>query len=383
MLEFLLIFIYWLTFFLCLSTYFLYPLVILGISKFFVVAVQKSDCEPKVSILISAYNEELDIVRKITNCLDLDYPTEKLEILIGSDGSTDGTVELAEEYSSEQVKVLNFTENRGKTSVQNDLVAASHGEILIFTDAASFLNKDAIHCITRNFSDPRIGCVAGRMRFINTDDNINTHSQGLYWRYEVKIRELESNLGSLVGVDGPLYAVRRDCYVQLEPQSISDLLTPLLVLEQGKRVVLESDAVVDEDPTRQSTQEFKTRRRITLRGLIGLTTYRRLLNPFRNPYLSLQIFFHKVLRWFVGPLVLLHVLVCIVLANKLFFAVALVFYAIFFGAAFGGWLLEMRGGKNRLLTIPYYFSLVNLAATMGIIDFIRKKQATSWKPVRH
>jgi len=379
----LLIFIYWMTFLLCLSTYFLYPLTIWVIGHFFSLKVKRKDCEPTVSILISAYNEERDIIRKIENCLALDYPKDKLEILIGSDGSTDGTVLLVEKNSSSRIKVINFTENRGKTSVQNDLVSASTGEIIVFTDAASFLNKDAVRCLVRNFSDSRIGCVAGRMRFVSSEDNINTNSQGLYWRYEVKIRELESNFGSLIGVDGPLYAVRRNCYVSLEPQSISDLLAPLLVLEQGKKVILEPDAVVDEDPTRQSSQEFRTRRRITLRGLIGLATYHQLLNPFSHPALAAQIVFHKVIRWFVGPLVILHILACMALVNSQFFALAFVLYLIFFGAAYAGWLLEKRGGKNRLLTVPYYFTLVNLAATMGIVDFICKKQATSWKPVRH
>jgi cellulose synthase/poly-beta-1,6-N-acetylglucosamine synthase-like glycosyltransferase len=378
----LLIAAYWLTLLLCFSTYFVYPLVIMILGSIFPIRVRKKDWEPDVSILISAYNEELDIVQKIENCLELDYPEDKVEILIGSDGSTDKTVQLARAFNSERVKVLDYTENRGKTSVQNDLVSASKGEILVFTDAASFLNRDAVRYITRNFSDPQIGCVAGRMRFVGSADNINTDSQGLYWRYEVKIREIESSLGRLVGVDGPLYAVRRDCYVFLKPQSISDFLTPLLVMEMGKKVILEPEAVVDEDPTQQSAQELKTRRRITLRGLIGLATYPQVLDPLRNPGLAFSIFFHKVLRWFVGPLVILHVMVCIALAYKTFFALALGGYSVFFAAAFGGWLLEMRGGKNRFLTIPYYFCLVNLAATMGIIDFFRKKQATSWKPVR-
>jgi len=376
-------FIYWLTFLLCLSSYLFYPLSIALLGRFFSFVPKKDDWEPEVSILIAAYNEEKDIVRKIKNCLELDYPADKLEILIGSDGSNDETLPLAKQHASQRVKVFDYSENRGKTSVQNDLAAASQGEILIFTDAASFLNPNAIHSLVRNFSDDRIGCVAGRMRFVNTDDNINTHSQGLYWRYEVKIRELESALGRVIGVDGPLYAVRRDCYVTLEPQSISDLLTPLLVQEKGQRVVLESEAVVDEDPTRQSGHEFRTRRRITLRGLIGLAIYGQLLNPFKNPVLAAQLFFHKVLRWFIGPLVLLHICACVVLSGRTFFSIALLLYTLFFLAAFAGWKLESRGGKNRFLTVPYYFSLVNLAATLGIVDFIRKKQATSWKPVRY
>lgn len=372
-----------LTFLLCVATYFLYPLAIWLASRLFALRVEKKGWEPRVSILIAAFNEEKDIVRKIENCLGLDYPEDKLEILVGSDGSNDRTVSLAKEAASGRIRVFDYPENRGKTSVQNDLVAAAQGEILIFTDAASFLNPDAVRSMVRNFADARVGCVAGRMRFVNTEENINTRSQGLYWRYEVAIRELESRLGSLIGVDGPLYAVRRDCYVPLEPQSISDLLTPLLVLEQGGKVVLEPEAVVDEDPTRRSGQEFRTRRRIALRGLIGLATYRHLLNPFRNPRLAMQIFFHKVLRWFVGPLVLLHLLAGLFLSGIPIFASLLLLYALFFLAALAGWQLESRGGASRLLTVPYYFSLVNLAATLGIVDFARRKQATSWKPVRY
>ncbi|MDW7646086.1 MAG: glycosyltransferase family 2 protein [Desulfuromonadales bacterium] len=375
-------FLFWTTLFLCSATYFFYPAALVLLSRFRKIRVNKNIIEPTVSILIAAYNEEKDILRKIINTLSLDYPEEKMEILIGSDGSTDDTVQVAQRISSSRVQIYPFPINRGKTSVQNDLVANAKGDILVFTDAASFLNVGAIRNIVRNFADPQVGCVAGRMRFVNTDDNLTTRSQGLYWRYEGAIRALESRMGSLIGVDGPLYAVRRQLYVPLASQAISDLLTPLLVLEQGKKVVLEPDAIVDEDPTRQSGHEFKTRRRITLRGLTGLAMYRKLLNPLRNPSLALQIFFHKVLRWFVGPLVIMHLLACLALSGQITYRAALVVYVAFFIAAAAGWLFESRGGKNRLLTVPYYFSLVNLAATMGIIDFFRKKQATSWKPVR-
>lgn len=380
--EMVLIFIYWATFIMCVATYFVYPAVIIIFGKISPLKINKGPYEPRISILISAYNEERDIAEKIANTLALHYPREKMEILVGSDGSSDETVRVARACGAEQVSVFDFPKNRGKTSVQNDLAAAATGDILIFTDAASFLRNDAVLNIVRNFLDPRVGCVAGRMRFVNTDENVTTQSQGLYWRYEVKIREMESALGSLVGVDGPLYAVRRECYVPLETQAISDLLTPLLVLERGKKVILEREATVDEAPTTRTAHEFNTRRRITLRGLTGLAIYRRLLNPLRHPGLSLQIFFHKVLRWFVGPIVIFHVISCAMLSSFPFFRWALFLYLIFFGAAYCGWYVDRIGRKNRIFTIPYYFSLINVAATMGIVDFFRKKQANSWKPVR-
>jgi len=352
------------------------------LSHLFPLRVYKVKITPKVSIIIAAYNEEKNIEKKIQNTLSLEYPKDMIEILVGSDGSTDKTIYLARKHINQGVLFFDFRKNRGKTAVQNDLVKYSDGEILIFTDAASFLTKNALNEIVQNFADNRVGCVAGRMRFVDTESNLITQSQGVYWRYELKMRELESRLGGLIGVDGPLYAVRRDCYVPLANNVISDLITPLLVLAQGKKVVFESGAVVEEDPTRRTDQEFNTRRRITLRGLTGLFTHSELLNPWKNPLLSIQVFFHKVLRWFVGPLIILNILACVALANYLFFKIVLSIYLIFFLAAILGWVAERFGVKAWVLTVPYYFSLVNMAATMGIVDFFRKKRATTWKTVR-
>jgi cellulose synthase/poly-beta-1,6-N-acetylglucosamine synthase-like glycosyltransferase len=347
------------------------------------IKVHKETSEyPFVSVIISAFNEDKHIESKILNTLAQDYPKDKMEILIGSDGSVDKTVEVAKKYSHLGVVVLDFPKNQGKTRVQNECVNISRGEILIFTDAASFLGKEAVMNLVRNFSDQRIGCVAGRMRFVNTDNNMTTGSQGLYWRYEVKIRELESRIGRLIGVDGPLYAIRRENFIFLESNIISDLISPLLVLAQGKNVVLEEHALVDEEPTTKSGQELNTRRRITLRALVGLKAHSRLLNPLIYPGLSLQLFFHKVLRWFVGPLVLVNILSSILLSGKKLFFIISIGYGIFFLAALLGFLLDHYGKKVKILFIPYYFTLVNLSATMAIIDFLRKKQSVSWQPVR-
>jgi len=374
--------IYLLTIFLCLSSYAFYPIVIWAIGRVTPLKVHRDDINPHISIIIPAYNEEKSIERKILNTLALEYPEDRMEIFLGSDGSTDETANIVEKYTDRGVQLIDFDTNRGKTAVQNDLVSQSKGEILIFTDAASFLQPEAIKKIVRCFADERVGCVAGRMRFVNTNSNLTTQSQGVYWRYELKLREMESRLGSLIGVDGPLYAVRRSFYIPLREDIISDLITPLLVLAQGKKVVLEANAVVDEDPTNRTGQEFNTRRRITLRGLIGLSTYSALLNPLRYPLLAFQIFFHKILRWFVGPLVILNVLACCALSWHYLFKYLLTVYILFFLSAVLGFISDKFKLKIRLLTVPYYFSLVNLAATMGIIDFFRKRKATTWKTVR-
>lgn len=379
----LLLVIFFFTLSACMLTYFFYPLSIWIIGHLFPAKTEKNDILPDISILIAAYNEAKNIDHKILNTLNLDYPKDKVEILIGSDGSSDDTCKIVERHAAAGVRLFKFQANRGKTAVQNDLVSASTGEILVFTDAASLLPPDAIRKLVRQFADAGIGCVAGKMRFVDTDHNLTTRSQGLYWRYEVKLREWESKLGRLIGVDGPLYAVRRDCYQPLEDHIISDLMTPLIVLAKGKKVVIDPGAMVDEDPTTKTHQEYATRRRITLRGLVGLYSFKHMLNPFKYPFLSLQLVLHKILRWCVGVLLSINVLACLGLLEYWFFKIWLCMVILFLIAAVLGWIGERYGFTIKLLSIPYYFILINAAATAGIIDFFRNKKAITWVPVRN
>jgi len=376
------LYLFWMSFMLCLGTYAIYPALIWFIGSCCPFKVNTKSFTPFVSVIISAFNEARHISEKIQNTLAVDYPKDQLEILVGSDGSNDNTASIMDEYTNGNIHFFDFPENRGKTAVQNDLVKKAKGDVLVFTDAASFISSGSIQSITANFSDVRVGCVAGCMRFLKTDTNLTTQSQGLYWRYESKIRELESRVGSLIGVDGPLYALKSEFYVPLKNHMISDLLTPLLVLEKGGKVVFESNAQVDEEPTTKTAQEFSTRRRITLRGLVGLWNHKYLLNPIRHPFLAFQIIFHKVVRWGIGILWGINIISCAVLAAHPIFLGLIYLHCLFLAMALMGWATSQKNGTCRILTIPYYFCLVNLAATMGIIDFIRKKQAVSWKPVR-
>ena len=374
--------LFWSSFFLCLSTYFIYPSIIWLVSKIKSIKINTKEYFPKVSVLISAFNEENTIREKIINTLTQDYPVDKIEIIIGSDGSTDRTVEFAKSVRDPRVRVFDLKDNEGKTAVQNYCVDQSSGEIIFFTDAASFISRNAIKDMVKNFADKRIGCVAGLMRFINTDLNMTTESQGLYWKYETKLREIESNLGHLIGVDGPLYAIRRNDYIKLGKNIISDFISPLLVIANGKKAILEKEALVGEVPTRTSEHEIRTRRRITLRGLIGLKAHAELLNILKYPTLSLQIIFHKIIRWFVGALVMLNFASVIFLSQNLFYKLVLYVYIIFFIGALIGLGLEKLKLRIKLFSIPYYFTLVNYAAILGIIDFFNSRQAITWQPVR-
>ena len=374
--------VFFATIFLCLSTYVGYPLIIWIAGELFPFKAEKSDFAPYVSIIISAFNEGKSLRRKLVNTLALDYPRDRLEILLGSDGSNDETRWIGEEFVTHGIKFYHFSENRGKTAVQNDLVKESNGTLLVFTDAASFMSPDALRKIVANFADSRVGCVGATLSFIGTKRNLTAQSQGIYWKYESRIREMESKIGSLIGVDGPLYAIRKEAYVHLESDAISDLLSPLLVLEKGWKVVLEEGAKVDEEIKNTRNAEFRTRRRIVSRGFLGIWKVVWLLNVKRNPKLALQIIFHKLIRWLVGPLLLLNVMACIALINRFPFNAFLVvyFYILIFGAI--GLVLERLQIKSKVLSVAFYFLLVNIAATMGLVDFLRRKKAVSWVPVR-
>jgi cellulose synthase/poly-beta-1,6-N-acetylglucosamine synthase-like glycosyltransferase len=380
--RFALLAIFFTTILLALGSYAFYPLIIWIFGKVAPFKFVKKDSLPYVSIIIPAYNEAKSIKAKMENTLLLEYPKDRFEVLVGSDGSTDRTGEIVRDFATRGVGLFEYGKNRGKTAVQNDLVRNARGEILIFTDAASLIGRHAVSKLVRNFADERIGCVAGRMHFINTDANITTQSQGFYWRYEAKIRELESRLGSLVGVDGPLYAVRRDCYVPLGENIISDLVTPLVVLEQGRKVVLEREAIVNETPTQKAKQEFATRRRITLRGLVGISSYLRAYKPVKHPMMLFQIFGHKIIRWFVGLLAIVNIVACSMLSMYWNFRYILLIYGLFFLMGAIGCIADRMGVKIKMFAIPYYFIIVNLAATVGIVDYFRKRNMTSWEPVR-
>ena len=372
--------IYWLCFCLIGYVYFIYPLLIWVISKVFDKKFVKNRIEPSVSIIITAYNEEKNIARKIENTLGLDYPREKLEIIIGSDGSSDRTNEIVKSYENYNVHLLAFSNNRGKTMVQNDCVRRASNDIIIFMDAASLCENDCIKKMVSNFADERVGAVAGRIEFVQSMDNLTTKSQGLYWKYEQIIKRAENRLGSLVGVDGPLYAVRKDLYMELEPEIISDLITPLLVIHHGHSVVYEPDAIAYEEATKRTIEEYRTRSRIVTRGFTGLLQYPELFSFVKHPLLTWQILSHKILRWLVGFFYVITIFCSLFLIFQVFYLFMLCCTSIFLWLAYYGF--KTQDNPRLIYIVPYYFVLVNWAAIRGTIDFIMGKRIVSWKPVR-
>tara|TARA_B100000315_G_scaffold248693_1_gene278843 strand:+ start:72 stop:1142 length:1071 start_codon:yes stop_codon:yes gene_type:complete len=337
-------------------TYVGYPLLLaFKREKFF----HKDDTyEPHVSMIITAYNEERVIKSKLDNSLKLDYPEDKLEIILVSDGSNDETAEIAERFSRIRVKSL---ERRGKTSAQNSAVKDSSGDIIVFSDANNLFQKDAIRKIVRNFIDERVGVVCGELKY----RNIQT-SEGLYWAYEKFLKRGESQLGCLLGANGSIYALRKKDYKELETDAISDFIEPILIYGQGKDIIYEPEAIALED---EPQNIFSRKRRIILRSLVSLKYLKHLMNPLKNRNILFTLFSHKLLRWMMPLFLILLFIVNIFLVYHTLYRLIFIFQVIFYCSSI-------------LSKSVLYFIMVNAASLAALIDWCRGEKQITWEPDR-
>ena len=250
-----------------------------------------------ITAIITAYNEEKHIRQKIRNVLALDYQWELLDIIVASDASSDATDSIVLECDAPNVKLLRVEGRLGKTACQNAAASIASGDILVFMDATTMTDGNALQAIARNFHDPSVGCVAGRLVYRARGTDVTGKGGTSYWGYETLLRMAESALGSLIGVSGQLYAVRRSAYRPIAPDLISDFVIAMAIREQGLRTVLEPDAICYEDTLDRADQELSMRIRVGLRSLYALATKRHLLNPFRFGAFAWQLASHKLLRY--------------------------------------------------------------------------------------
>ena len=313
---------------------------------------------PSVTILISAFNEEKIIGRKIENSLNINYPSDLIQILVVSDGSTDDTDNITKSF-----KEIDFIrlEHQGKTNAQNESIKSATGEIIIFSDANSIYEPNAVKHLVMWFNDPMIGCVCGELKY---DGKSN---EGLYWKYEKILKRLESRIGKLLGANGGIYAIRKSDYIALPTDSISDFLEPLLIFGNGKDIVYEEQAKAIE-PVPKSV--YNRKRRIVLRTISSLKYLKSLINPFNKRNLFYYLLLHKILRWLM-PLFLIGILSTnIIIAQKdILFEYALYCQIVFYLA--GLFISPVR-----------YFIIVNIAVFMAIIDSVRGKKNIIWQVSR-
>jgi cellulose synthase/poly-beta-1,6-N-acetylglucosamine synthase-like glycosyltransferase len=341
------------------------------------------NAEPTVSLIIAAYNEEACIARKIENALDLDYPRERLEIIVASDGSSDRTDEIAQFFSHLGVVLCRFPRT-GKTGIQNQVAKKAKGNILVFSDANAMYRPDAIRKLVRNFADPEVACVSGQLVY-QADHAGAGDSERSYWDYEKFMKRRESDLSSLIGANGSIYAVCRADYVEIDNDLISDLVEPLALVHRGRRVVYEPEAISVEEASTTYGEEFRRKVRILTRSIRGVLHMRALFNPFRYGIFSFQLFMHKLMRYMV-PLFLLTGFV------SLTALAALGSYRALFLLAAGAMVAATLVGRGsrlqrsnpmiRACHLLYYYLMVNYALVLAWINVLRGTRIILWAPER-
>lgn len=372
--------IFWTCLFLVVYSYVLYPILLVIFGKFWIKErFRKSDELPGISIVIAAYNEEKVIKSRIENCLKGDYPRDKLEIIIASDGSDDKTCEIVREYSEQGIVLYDYKERRGKGNVLNETVPKAKNEIIVFSDANTMFAHDALVKIVRNFGDERVGCVCGGLHFVNPKDGKTGELEGFYWKYETIMKKIEGRHGFLLGCNGAIFAIRKELYQACEADTIiEDFVLPMRILQKGHAVIYDPEAVAIEESAAQIIQEKHRRIRIGAGDFQALFRLLPMLNPLRG-LSAIAFLSHKVLRW-VAPffLILIFVLNLLLIKEKLY----LFIYALqcfFYFSALIGQLLSKLGISLRLFNLCYYFVSMNVALFLGFIRYVRGTQSAAWK----
>ncbi|HEX7957863.1 MAG TPA: glycosyltransferase family 2 protein, partial [Pyrinomonadaceae bacterium] len=276
-----------------------YPALVYAVARLRPRAVRRAEWEPKVSVVITAYNEERDLAAKLENTLALDYPAEKLEIIVASDCSNDRTDDIARAFAGRGVRLHRQPERLGKTAAQNSAVELARGEVILFSDATTLYQPDVLRVMLPSFADETVGCVAGRLVYVDPAETGVGRGARSYWGYETFIKEQESRALSLIGASGCLYAVRRAAYVPLYHEACSDFIIATKMVEQGLRAVYEPAAVCTEETNRRSDRELQMRVRVIAQTYTDLWRHRAMLNPLRGGFYSVELFSHKVLRYAV------------------------------------------------------------------------------------
>lgn len=375
--------IFWLSAAVLFYTYVGYPVLVTLISIIRPRPSRRGAYEPSVSVIITAYNEERDLAAKLENTLALDYPKELLEIIVASDASTDRTDEIVKQFATRGVRLYRQPERLGKTTAQNAAVERARGEVLLFSDATTMYQPNVLRAMMPNFADPSVGCVAGRLIYVDPTGSTVGRGAVSYWSYETFVKKHESRACSLIGASGCMYAVRRAAYLPLYPEAHGDFLIATKMVQQGLRTVFEPEAVCTEETNRRVDNELRMRVRVITQTFNDLWQHRAMLNPFRSGFFAVQLFSHKVLRYLVPLFLILIFAGSAALASTvLFYRLAFVIQLVCYACAALAMLLERAGVHSRLLALPQYFVLANLASVLALYKLVRGERYARWEPIR-
>ena len=360
-----------------------YPVLLSLLSVLKPKPVRANEWTPTVSVIIAAYNEERDLAAKLENTLALDYPKSHLEIMVTSDCSTDRTDEITRSFASRGVRLHRQQERHGKTAAQNAAVEQAMGDIIVFSDATTNYRPDVLRLMMPAFADESVGCVTGRVIYQDEKDSSVGAGTQSYWNYEFFLKKHESNVCSLIGVCGCMYAVRKSAYVPLYNDACSDFIIATTMVEQGLRAVYVPEAVCTEEPNRQAKKELAARVRIISQTFSDLWRNRGMLNPFRSGFYAVQLWSHKVMRYLVPVfLIVIFVASAFLAARNVFYGAVFFAQVAFYLAATVSWALERAGLHFRLLALPQYFVITNLASLIAFVKFVSGETYTKWEPSR-
>jgi cellulose synthase/poly-beta-1,6-N-acetylglucosamine synthase-like glycosyltransferase len=370
---------FWSSLAVCVYIYFGYPALLWVVSRLRPRPVREEDVTPHVTFVIPAYNEERNIAAKIENTLTLDYPPDRMEALVISNGSTDRTNEIVRSYADGRVRLIAL-EQPGKMAALNEGARSAQGEILVFTDADFFLDRHSLRSMARKFADPEVGGVCGtRSSGVQRDGDATGEGEGMYARWDRWQKVRESEIGSVFAADGLLYAVRKELYVPIDdPAQADDIAISARVVLQGKRLLFDPQATAWERSTVRAQEEFGRKVRVTNHSVRALLNLRSAL--FTRGFYSVELLSHKLVRHLVPAFLISLFCASVALVRRgPLYALALAGQLVVYGLAAAGGVLRSRTiGRAKLLTIPYYFCFVNAAALLGVLSILRGERLSAW-----
>ena len=341
---------------------------------------------PDVTLMICAYNEADVIEEKMQNIRALNYPQEKLCVMWVTDGSNDNSNELLQAYP--EVKLVYSPERKGKAAAMQHGLQENKAEYVIFTDANTMLNADAIREIVRQFMKKNVSCVSGEKRVAARHAGQATaEGEGVYWKYESMLKRWDSELYSAMGAAGELFAVRMSHYLPAPSNALlDDFMMSMLILKDGHRIAYTSEAYATEYGSASTAEESKRKRRIAAGGLQSIWWLRSLMNPFAYPKVAFQYISHRVLRWSITPLALFALfplnLLLLFASGSLIYQLLFLLQLFFYLSALTGHILKVSGRRNKLLYIPCYFLFMNLNIFLGIGYLMSHKDSGTWEKAR-
>lgn len=389
-------FFFWISALIVLYTYIGYGIllyILVKIKEYFnkpVIDSQGTDSNlPELTLLIAAYNEESVVSEKMKNCLELDYPTEKLHILWVTDGSNDRTNDYLSQWP--QVTILHQPERQGKTAALNRGMRLVKTPITVFTDANTNLNREALKNIAHAFANPKVGCVAGEKRIaVQAESDAASGGEGLYWKYESTLKKLDSRLYSAAGAAGELFAIRSELFEEMETDTLlDDFILSLRIVMRGYTIAYRADAYAVENGSANMDEEEKRKIRIAAGGLQSIWRLRPLLNPFRYGIFSFQYVSHRVLRWSITPILLflifpLNIILIFTTDTPLFYSIIGLLQVAFYSMGSWGYYLSKKQIKNKILFIPYYFLFMNINVIKGFKYLYKRKgnKSGAWEKAK-